>query len=104
MGNPSALLGSLKVVWSFGSGAFSSFLGKKDSDEIYIYVVRELRRDISSGFPFEHEDIQNAISILAKLPSLGARRGNFQRYYLQNIESLKKLPSDPDRLSWGFWW
>lgn len=66
-------------------------------DDIYIYTVRNLEQNLDNDVPFDHQDIQDAIVILEKLPPFWGR-GSFKRAYLQNNESLRKLPKNPEDL------
>ncbi|CAM3824654.1 hypothetical protein [Vibrio aquimaris] len=38
------------------------------------------------------------------LSSAGAKQRNFVRRYMQDKESMLKLPRDPNSIMFGYWW
>ncbi|WP_059120042.1 hypothetical protein [Vibrio sp. MEBiC08052] len=74
-----------------------------DADRIYKEVHPVLEELLSNGYRFNSPPVQHIVNILRELPSYGARQHNFERMYLQDEYTLRKLPSDPRRIPYGYW-
>jgi hypothetical protein len=74
-----------------------------DADEQYRQLIIALDGLWSAGYRFNSPEVQSIVNILRELPSYGSRRRNFERLYLQDEYTLKKLPKDPRDFPFGHW-
>ncbi|MCC4226418.1 hypothetical protein LL295_23305 [Vibrio campbellii] len=68
---------------------------KADANRIYKDLYPVLEDLLSRGYGFDTPEIQGVISVLRELPAWGAKRANFEKRYLQDESTLRKLPRDP---------
>lgn len=76
---------------------------QSDANRAYENIYPVLTELLDKGYSFESEEIQAIVALLAELPAYGARRRNFEKLYLKDEYTLRKLPSDPKLLSRGVW-
>ncbi|MHC6528852.1 hypothetical protein [Vibrio proteolyticus] len=82
---------------------YGQISSKNEADAAYKDVIVVLKSELDRGAAFESETIQALVNILRKLPSRGARRANFEKLYLRDEMTLRKLPDDPARIPFGHW-
>ena len=76
---------------------------KSDANRVYKELMPVLDDLMARGYRFESPEIQGIVNVLRKLPAFGARRNNFERMYLRDEYTLRKLPKDPARIPSGMW-
>lgn len=79
------------------------FDDKRAAEDTYVEVIVVLDDLLMKGYRFESNQIQSIVAILRELPSQGARQRNFEKLYLQNEYTLRKLPKDPANIPYGHW-
>lgn len=85
-------------------GMMKNVFGEKaKANEIYVEVVVVLDELLMQGYRFESSQVQAIVSVLQKLPAAGAQRRNFEKLYLQDEYTLRKLPKDPRNIPKGHW-
>ncbi len=77
--------------------------GKSDANRIYQELMPILDDLLMRGYRFESPEVQGVVNILRELPAFGARRLNFEKMYLRDEYTLRKLPRDPARIPSGMW-
>ncbi|USD33962.1 MULTISPECIES: hypothetical protein [Vibrio] len=78
--------------------------GKQDANKWYKVLVPELREALERGTPITDPQVKRLISPISELPSSGAKQRNFVRRYMQDRDSMLKLPRDPNTMMYGYWW
>jgi len=78
--------------------------GKQDANKWYKVLVPELREALERGTPISDPQVKRLIDAISDLPSAGARQRNFVRRYMQDRDSMLKLPRDPNSIMYGYWW
>ncbi|WP_114787628.1 hypothetical protein [Vibrio tetraodonis] len=78
--------------------------GKQDANKWYKVLVPELREALERGTPISDPQVKRLIEAISDLPSAGAKQRNFTRRYMQDKESMLKLPRDPNSIMFGYWW
>ncbi|MCG9597451.1 hypothetical protein L1D15_12065 [Vibrio sp. Isolate25] len=78
--------------------------GKQDANKLYKVLVPELREALERGTPITDPQVKRLISAISELPSSGAKQRNFVRRYMQDRDSMLKLPRDPNTIMYGYWW
>lgn len=68
---------------------------KSDADRVYKDLYPVLEDLLAKGYSFESPQIQGVVSVLRELPAWGIKRERFEKYYLKDEYSLRKLPRDP---------
>lgn len=76
---------------------------KSKADELYTQIRVVLDELIMQGYRFESPQIQAVVAILKELPAPGAKRRNFEKLYLQDEYTLRKLPREPKDIPYGHW-
>lgn len=76
---------------------------KSDANRAYKLLYPVLEELLAKGYRFESREIQSIVGLLSEMPAWGARRKNFQRFYLKDEYTLRKLPRDPSNISSGMW-
>lgn len=79
------------------------FDDKNSAETLYIEIIPVLNDYLMQGRRFNDPQVQNIVNILRELPAAGAKRANFEKYYLQDEYGLRKLPMDPRQIPYGFW-
>lgn len=74
------------------------------ANKLYKVLVPELHEALESGKPISDPQVQRLIAAISDLPSAGAKQRNFVRRYMQDRDSMLRLPRNPDSLMYGFWW
>ncbi|KUJ00760.1 hypothetical protein [Vibrio sp. MEBiC08052] len=74
-----------------------------DVNDQYKELVVSLNGLLDAGYHFNSPEIQGIVNVLRELPSYGTRQRNFERMYLQDEYTLRKLPSDPNKIPFGYW-
>jgi len=74
-----------------------------NANDQYEELIISLNGFLDAGYTFNSPEVQSVVNLLRKLPSYGTRQRNFERMYLQDEYTLRKLPKDPRRLPYGFW-
>lgn len=82
---------------------YDRIVDKEDANEIYTNLMPILDDLQMRGKRFESQEMQAVVEILRELPAYGVRRTNFQKRYLVDEYTLKKLPKDPNDIPYGFW-
>lgn len=77
---------------------------KSHADELYKELIPLLHDYLMQGRRFNDPQIQHIVHILRELPEYGARRRNFEMFYLRDESGLRKLPMDPSKIPYGFWY
>ncbi len=76
---------------------------KSDANRTYEKLYPIMEELLMKGYRFESEEIQAIVGLLNELPAWGARRLNFQKYYLRDEYTLRKLPRNPNDIPSGMW-
>ncbi|KJY87365.1 hypothetical protein TW84_17895 [Vibrio neptunius] len=98
MSNPASL------VWSAITSIYGVYSDKVSNERHYKALVPAIHTAIERGARYNDDYIQAAIESLKTLPPYGARRTNFYRAYLRDIDGLSRLPKNPNSLSTAYWW
>ncbi|QMV13478.1 hypothetical protein [Vibrio spartinae] len=69
-----------------------------DANDQYKELVVSLNGLLDAGYHFNSPEVQGIVNVLGDLPSYGERQRNFERMYLQDEYTLRKLPSDPNKI------
>ena len=94
----------VRLLWGAGGAIYGQFAGKRKANEIYRYVVPELKSAIDAGHTLKDDDVKKAVKILEDLAPFGTKRRNFSRKYLEDELSIQRLPDNPDQIMFGYWW
>ena len=80
-------------------GVFSS---KRAANAIYtnlypslVYIIQTKGRQSSEA--------RGLLEILKGIAPTGAKRSNFRKRYIDNLDGWRELPADPDKIPFGFW-
>lgn len=76
---------------------------QKNANDTYNAIIPILHDALSRGYRFESQEIQAFVEILRNLVPAGARRSNFEKLYLRDEYSLRKLPKDARDIPYGHW-
>ncbi|MBP3141606.1 hypothetical protein ACTFQF_10785 [Aliivibrio fischeri] len=77
---------------------------KSDANRSYESIYPILEELLDKGYSFDSIEIQAIVELLREMPAWGAKRANFEKLYLQNESTLRKLPRDPRSFdSQGVW-
>lgn len=68
---------------------------KADANRIYRDLYPVLEDLLARGYSFDSLEIQGVVSVLRELPAWGAKRDSFEKRYLKDEYTLRKLPRDP---------
>lgn len=68
---------------------------KASANKVYKDLYPVLEELLDKGYDFNSPEIQGVVSVLRELPAWGAKRQNFEKQYLQDEYTLRKLPRDP---------
>ncbi|QFT40078.1 MULTISPECIES: hypothetical protein [unclassified Vibrio] len=66
-----------------------------DANRVYKDLYPVLQDLLERGYRFESPEIQGVVSVLRELPAWGAKRREFEKRYLRDEYTLRKLPRDP---------
>lgn len=94
----------VKGLWHAGGAIAGVFLTRSKSEEYYRYIVPALKAEVEAGATMQDENVQKAIKLLEELPAYGIQRHNFKRKYLVDCDSILRLPDDPRKIMYGYWW
>ncbi|MEE2003111.1 hypothetical protein QWY20_16750 [Alkalimonas sp. MEB108] len=94
--------GVVNLLWEAGNQITGVFTSKISADQIYKHIYPSLVFIITTKGRKSREAI-SLLSVLESLAPSGAKRRNFSRRYIQNQDGWKELPSDPQRIPFGFW-
>lgn len=89
-------------VASIGRLALSLILSKTSANATYQRLMPSLKFIILQKGR-NSEEAKGLFEILENLPSAGARRENFKKFYIEKLDGWKELPNDPDKIPFGFW-
>lgn len=78
--------------------------GKQKANEWYKLLVPEIHEALENGTPLTDPQLAKLIEALINLAPVGARRINFTRKYTEDRDSLLRLPLDPEKIMYGYWW
>ena len=92
----SPLAGPLRMM-------YGRLQAQDNANATYNAVIPILNDALRRGYRFESEEVQAIVELLRELAPAGARRHNFERLYLKDEYSLKKLPRDARSLPYGHW-
>ncbi|GAA0363173.1 hypothetical protein GCM10009092_29430 [Bowmanella denitrificans] len=84
------------------SFVYSVFSDKARANKIYLNLLPSLKFVISAKGRSSAEAI-GLMNILAGLPTVGAQRQNFEKFYVLDPDGWKKLPEDPNAIPYGHW-
>lgn len=76
---------------------------RDNANEIYSNAVVLLHDLLQRGYSFDSSEVQAAVEILRNLPARGACTRNFEKLYLKDEYTLRKLPRDPRLIPKGHW-
>ena len=76
---------------------------KNEADQMYKEIHPLLEDFLSQGYTYESKQVQHIVNILRELSAYGVKKHNFEKYYLRDEASLRKLPKDPSDIPYGFW-
>lgn len=79
------------------------FDDRSSAEELYVDLIPVLQDLLQQGRGFNDPSVQHIVHILSELPPEGARRRNFTHKYLQDEYTLRKLPSNPRDIPYGYW-
>lgn len=89
-------------------GVFMQMYGriekKQNANESYVRLVTIINDQLSKGSRFSSPEVAASVELLRELAPDGARRRNFERRYLVDEYTLRKLPKDPRDLPYGYWY
>ncbi|SIO95765.1 hypothetical protein [Vibrio spartinae] len=91
-------LSPASVVFNLLYKMYKQVGAREDADEIYKNTIVILEELLQRGYRFESPEIQAVVNILRDLPAMGAKRANFEKRYLQDEYTLRRLPHDPRKL------
>ncbi|MCC5826953.1 hypothetical protein [Alkalimonas sp.] len=94
--------GVANLVVEAGSQIIGVFSSKISADQIYKHIYPSLVFIINTKGRKSRE-AKGLLSVLESLVPAGAKRRNFSRRYIQNVDGWKELPTDPQRIPFGFW-
>ncbi|MDA0119168.1 hypothetical protein [Vibrio sp. T11.5] len=72
---------------------------RNDANEVYRNLMPVLDDLLAKGYTFESKEIQAIVAILRDLPAFGANQRNFEKRFLVNEYTLRKLPKNPSALN-----
>ena len=87
------------LIWLM-KGVFDD---KRAAEDTYVEIIVVLEELLMQGYRFESPQIQSIVAILRELPAAGAKRRNFEKLYLQDEYTLRKLPKNPNDIPYGHW-
>ncbi len=96
-------VGAIPLVGWLADAATSMVCSHREANEKYKKFLPVLRALIKT----EGRDSKDAINMLEEIANLapfGAQRLNFRTCYVDDPNGWKKLPDDPEKLPYGFWW
>lgn len=105
--NSKSLLGSISKASPLATPLemmYGLLEDKKDANEKYNALISILHDALSRGCRFESKEIQSIVKILRDMPPAGARRNNFEKLYLKDEYTLRKLPKDARDIPYGHWY
>lgn len=76
---------------------------KNEANESYSRLVTIIDDQLKRGSRFNSPEITASVELLRELAPEGARRRNFERLYLVDEYTLRKLPKDPKNIPFGHW-
>lgn len=79
------------------------FDDKRAAEDTYVEIIVVLDDLLMQGYRFESPQIQAIVAILRELPAQGAQRRNFEKLYLRDEYTLRKLPKNPANIPYGHW-
>lgn len=77
---------------------------KQNANESYVRLVTIINDQLAKGSRFNSQEITASVELLRELAPDGARRRNFERLYLVDEYTLRKLPKDPRDIPYGHWY
>lgn len=108
MTNLKALKGILSKASPFATPLklmYQRIESKHDANDSYDNMIMPLLHNaLMRGCRFESDDIQILVKALKELAPVGARRNNFERMYLKDEYTLRKLPRYAKDLPYGYWY
>ncbi|ANW25917.1 hypothetical protein BA953_17150 [Vibrio coralliilyticus] len=107
MSNLTATLGQLgqaSPLYSMLIKMAQQIGGRNKANEIYKNLMPVLNDLLAKGYAFESTEVQAIVAILRDLPAFGAKRANFEKRFLKNEYTLRKLPQDPTALNGSGCW
>ncbi|USD32042.1 MULTISPECIES: hypothetical protein [Vibrio] len=90
----------LDALGSMGNRIVDKYKANKQ----YKTLVPMIKKMLHQGTPYNDPIIQNAVKALADTAPMGLVGRNFERRYLRTRDDFLRLPDDPDRIMWGYWW
>ncbi|EOW9264228.1 hypothetical protein AB1K40_04440 [Vibrio cholerae] len=79
------------------------FDDKSSADNLYKELKPILDEYLMEGRRFQDPQVQRIVRILRELPAYGSRRVNFEKLYLVDEYTLRKLPNNPSDIPYGHW-
>lgn len=76
---------------------------RDNANETYVRLKVILDDLLARGYSFESAEMQAVVEMLKELPAYGANARNFEKLYLRDEYTLRKLPDDPRRIPKGHW-
>lgn len=102
--NKALIFGRLSKVGSGVHFLYKVFFqDQKEANELYKAILPSLKRTITVQ-GYTSEESQALIEILIKSAPFGAKRRNFKRKYFSNSIDWKKLPENPEKIPYGYWY
>lgn len=77
---------------------------KQNANKSYVRLVTIINDQLAKGSRFNSQEITASVELLRELAPDGARRRNFERLYLVDEYTLRKLPKAPRDIPYGHWY
>ncbi|PMM03108.1 hypothetical protein BCT63_01830 [Vibrio kanaloae] len=90
-------------LYSLLMAMYERILAKNNANEEYVRLKIMIDGLLMKGYRFNSNEIQAAVSMLNDLPAYGANQLNFEKLYLRDEYTLRKLPKDPRDIPKGHW-
>jgi hypothetical protein len=94
--------GVVNLLWETGNQISGVFSSKISADQIYKHIFPSLVFIINTKGR-QSKEASGLLKVLESLAPGGAKRRNFSRRYIQNVDGWKELPADPQKIPFGFW-
>lgn len=93
-------LAPIYTIMNMVKGVFDD---QSHANELYRELWPILQDYLMRGSGYDDPHVKHIVNILRELPPYGAKRINFEKYYLKDESGLRRLPRNPDDIPYGYW-